>query len=239
MTAAPGAAAPPLQEQLAAARHAAAAAQREMSNLRRQLQTESIAAARQHVRHAKGEAGAAVRAALTEARDETAGVSRASPAAVADVAHRLYAQLRFLEPDPLKASWFTLFKSMDTDGSGLVSWHEFRTMVRSVLKLGADAMPDKELMAVWNALDADGSGHVSAGEFGRFMSPRTTVPRRHGREGQASAAADPDASGRSSVPLVRYGRPFERTPSWRSRAIDAKAQVRHLATSAVTSRDLP
>ena len=42
-------------------------------------------------------------------------------------------------------------------------------MVREELRLLARELPEERLQSVWRALDADNSGFVTAGEFGRFM----------------------------------------------------------------------
>ena len=161
-----------LQTQLVEAQAAAAHAQREATVLGRQLMSESISAAVRYERKAKDAAGAAVRKSLTEAHDETEGVPPADPAAVDNICRRLNAQMRWLEPDPLKMSWYLLFKEMDADGSGLIEYSEFSTMVRETLKMSVSEMANEELMSVWNYMDSDRSGHVDAGEFGRFMYPR-------------------------------------------------------------------
>ena len=70
---------------------------------------------------------------------------------------------------PSKVSWFRLFKHMDDDGSGLISFKEFEGMVREELLLGEKELPVKQLKKVWLALDDDGSGQLKVGEFGQFM----------------------------------------------------------------------
>ena len=70
---------------------------------------------------------------------------------------------------PSKVSWFRLFKHMDDDGSGLISFKEFEGMVREELLLGHKELPEKVLKAAWLALDNDGSGRLTVGEFGQFM----------------------------------------------------------------------
>ena len=71
---------------------------------------------------------------------------------------------------PSKVSWFRLFKHMDDDGSGLISFNEFEGMVREELLLGEKELPVKQLKKVWLALDDDGSGRLKVGEFGAFMN---------------------------------------------------------------------
>ena len=67
------------------------------------------------------------------------------------------------------SSWFKLFKHMDDDGSGKVAYVEFEGLVRQELLLTPKELPEPALKAVWVALDNDGSGHISVGEFGAFM----------------------------------------------------------------------
>ena len=74
-----------------------------------------------------------------------------------------------MEPDPLKRSWFALFKQIDVDRSGRISMDEFRGVVRNELKISPDEIHEAELQSLWLALDADLSGFVTAGEFGAFM----------------------------------------------------------------------
>ena len=47
---------------------------------------------------------------------------------------------------PSKVSWFRLFKHMDDDGSGLISFKEFEGMVREELLLGEKELPVKQLV---------------------------------------------------------------------------------------------
>ena len=52
--------------------------------------------------------------------------------------------------------------------------------MRTHLKLDAYALSEETMRSVWVALDSDGSGYLSAGEFGRFM--------RKGEEGVGSVS---------------------------------------------------
>ena len=61
-------------------------------------------------------------------------------------------------------SWFKLFRHIDEDRSGLISWDEFIHMVRKVLKLSPQQMADARLKAVWEALDTSGDGFLQSGE---------------------------------------------------------------------------
>ena len=66
-------------------------------------------------------------------------------------------------------SWFKLFREVDADGSGLIAYDEFQSMVREMLGLDEEEVTEESLMAAWRALDEDGSGHIASGEFGAFM----------------------------------------------------------------------
>ena len=62
-----------------------------------------------------------------------------------------------------------MFKHMDDDGSGKITYREFKGMVREELKLPRKSVPDIELQKVWVALDDDSSGFITPKEFGPFM----------------------------------------------------------------------
>ena len=97
-----------------------------------------------------------------------AGVDAASEYQVVALSAKLNEALQFV-PDPAARSWVKLFNKVDEDGSGQMAYREFMRMVRSELKQGAAELPKDELLALWKALDADGSGLVTIGEFGQFM----------------------------------------------------------------------
>ena len=96
-------------------------------------------------------------------------------------------QLGKLYEDPSKRSWFKLFRHMDDDDSGRITYAELAGLVREELKLSPRELPEVSLKAVWAALDRDGSGFLNAGEFGAFM-------RRGEREG-AEGEKPPPPSG--------------------------------------------
>ena len=102
------------------------------------------------------------------------GIGKASQEEVKQLAARLYEKMHQLfavvhNGVPSKVSWYRLFKHMDDDESGLISFVEFADMVRNELRLDDKELPEKQLKAAWLALDDDGSGRLTAGEFGAFM----------------------------------------------------------------------
>ena len=66
-------------------------------------------------------------------------------------------------------SYYSLFKQMDSDGSGRVRFDEFERMVRSALKCDAKSLPPPKLWGLWRAIDENENGFICAGEFQRFM----------------------------------------------------------------------
>ena len=98
-----------------------------------------------------------------------AGEPPATAEEVADLSARLNAKLLELYEDPDRRQWFNLFRHMDDDGSGQISYVELAGMVREELHLPPSELPDMRLAQLWKALDTDASGYLGAGEFGRFM----------------------------------------------------------------------
>ena len=62
------------------------------------------------------------------------------------------------EGEASHTSWFKLFKRLDGDGSGQISYGEFAAMVRDELLVPPAELPERALKAAWLALDADASG---------------------------------------------------------------------------------
>ena len=72
---------------------------------------------------------------------------------------------------------------MDDDGSGKITYTELADLVRNELQLDERQCPDLRLRGVWRALDADGSGYLTAGEFGHFMRRAEAQPESSGAYG--------------------------------------------------------
>ena len=54
-------------------------------------------------------------------------------------------------------------------GSGMIAYGELRQGLRQQLRLSKAELPEARLRGLWKALDADASGWISCGEFGKFM----------------------------------------------------------------------
>ena len=104
-------------------------------------------------------------------RELTRKLADVHPARAEDVERlsRMLNQKMEIFPDPACREWFKLFQHVDDDGTGRISYKELAGMVREELRLGPSELREEELEGLWRALDADSSGWISAGEFGRFM----------------------------------------------------------------------
>jgi hypothetical protein len=66
-------------------------------------------------------------------------------------------------------SWFKLFKEIDQDNNGRISWQEFVHLVRDIARLSVDNVPDGLLRSVWTALDPSLSGELSLRDYATFI----------------------------------------------------------------------
>lgn len=159
-------------EALLAALHASQASEAEMKtrlmSLQRQLRRAKTEASKDEHKARMQRQTAAIRAQLNQQdlRDSLAGVQPAESVSVHFFSEACNARL--CEVDPSR-SWMKLFRKVDTDGSGLISFSEYHQLCRSELGLTHAELDDHGLKQVWVALDIDGSGRISAGEFGHFM----------------------------------------------------------------------
>ena len=68
-----------------------------------------------------------------------------------------------------QSSYFNLFRMIDKDGSGLISYYEFTKMIRELLKIPAGEMSETQLRRTWRWVDKDNSGTIGCGEYMRLM----------------------------------------------------------------------
>ncbi len=156
------------------------AARLRLARVQRQLQKKALVTAVSGVKERKARAGSEVRRDLDErvGRDVTQRIAQMEPATDDEVEalsvmfnKRLIAQMDLPKStsEVPSGSWYRLFRRIDLDDSGRISFAELEQMARGELGLGQRLLPDRRLKALWKALDEDASGFISAGEFGRFM----------------------------------------------------------------------
>eukprot|EP00931_Biecheleriopsis_adriatica_P056149 TRINITY_DN33273_c0_g1_i1.p1 TRINITY_DN33273_c0_g1~~TRINITY_DN33273_c0_g1_i1.p1 ORF type:complete len:1400 (+),score=291.76 TRINITY_DN33273_c0_g1_i1:112-4200(+) len=69
-------------------------------------------------------------------------------------------------------NWYKVFKLVDKAGSGRLSFDSLKEVVRDIwygLSIAPEAISDRDLKALWKALDVNKSGDVSVAEFMVFM----------------------------------------------------------------------
>ena len=81
-----------------------------------------------------------------------------------------------------QSTFFKLFRYMDSDGSGLISYHELLRMIRDNLRIGPFELSDREVQGLWRALDNDESGTINAGEFIKMMRKGYRAQQQSGAE---------------------------------------------------------
>ena len=144
-------------------------ARSKVATMRRMLQDARTEQAKAELRERRWAEAAAYRAMQNRDRPNLTNVERLDEEEVVGMAVRFVKRIWELEPDPNKRSWYRLFKHMDDDGSGRITFPELVDMVRTELRLKPMQVPDATLKSLWVTLDEDGSGHIAAGEFGHFM----------------------------------------------------------------------
>eukprot|EP01052_Picozoa_sp_SAG31_P046700 SAG31_NODE_9034_length_1345_cov_1.145265_1_plen_321_part_10 len=65
--------------------------------------------------------------------------------------------------------WDLLFKTYDTDGSGVLDLDEFIDAARNSLAISSDEVPDSDIQRIFGSVDADASGEISAGELSAWL----------------------------------------------------------------------
>ena len=98
-----------------------------------------------------------------------AGVEAASDDQVAALAEQINGAMAQLLPKGTERAWIKLFKLLDEDGSGRLSFGEFTKMIRLRLNLSEGELSEERLKAVWKAVDTGAEGFISVGSFGRFI----------------------------------------------------------------------
>ena len=136
------------------------------------------------------------------------------------------AQMEKLRPRDASGTggFYKLFKHMDADGSGRISFKELTRMVRDELQLGKEEMPLAKMHGLWRALDENESGFICSGEFGRFMRLRAT---------EKSGGVDPHVQDQAKKREERAMEMRRSDEQWKLRAAaKAKATATALADEA-------
>ena len=131
-----------------------------------------------------------------------------------------------------QSSYFRLFRLMDRDSSGLISFYELVKMLRETLHLPHNKLGEDHVLKVWRAIDRDSSGTIASGEFLRlarrgwdaFLQEQSRLSKT------ASLTRRPNWSEPGSIPIDK--------PAWREQTITAAEKSRfYLETARMEVRD--
>jgi len=70
-------------------------------------------------------------------------------------------------------AWLLIFKEIDDDASGILTYDELRLVIRRKFKIKATEFSEEDIKEVWCNVDEDDSNSIALVEFGRFSSSRT------------------------------------------------------------------
>jgi len=110
---------------------------------------------------------------------ELLGIGPADEEEQTALSAKLNARLAHMLPGKDRArSWLTLFKEIDVDGSGLITYDELVSVIRTKLKVPRADLAEVRIKSLWIALDADSGGQITSAEFGRFMQMHSRAEKQ-------------------------------------------------------------
>ena len=83
---------------------------------------------------------------------------------------RLTLHMRLKNSDRQHTTWISLFKALDRDASGYITYDELRHVARVTLSLTASQLSESRLQALWCLLDIDASNAILMEEIAPFLS---------------------------------------------------------------------
>ena len=75
-------------------------------------------------------------------------------------------------------AWLLVFKEMDDDASGLLTFDELRHVIRRKFKISSKVFSEERIKSLWCAVDDDNSNSIALVEFGRFIKLATAPAKR-------------------------------------------------------------
>ena len=149
-------------------------ARRRLTQTMREVSQARKASSQELVRLNTARAGARVRSITRDSLGKTLTeslmtVPPAPPSLVRELAEKCTRQMEDLFKNPESRTWYHLYKMVDQDSSGMIAFRELEGMVRHLLHIPHDELSENDLRSVWRSLDINQSGHITSGEFSRFM----------------------------------------------------------------------
>ena len=129
-------------DRLAAAKAQERAMQTRAQGLRQQLRRVQVERAVATQTAGRQAASAAYKADVDAEKNAMDGVEAASQEVVLKMSIRFNKAMVPIFADPVQRSWFRLYKFMDQDGSGMITYFEMTDLVRNKLMLSERTLPD-------------------------------------------------------------------------------------------------
>ena len=153
------------------AKHSEESAKRRLAEVQRQLDKSKVTVSRTEVHTRNHRLVQTMRA---QARNDAlrqllSGSTAAGEEELQRLSETFNLQMMELIEKATPESWTKLFRLVDADGSGRITFDELCNLTRSEFSLLPADISDEALKSIWLALDLDDSGYVTAGEFGQFM----------------------------------------------------------------------
>ena len=132
-------------------------------------------------RHGMGNAIASTPTRVMHAELQKAGVALPNAEEQASLSKKFNKWLELHRRDQGKdksITWFNLFREVDEDGSGYITYDEFTHVIREKLKVKKTQLSDDTVKALWVALDADDSNQIMMDEFSNFLRGKPAPPKK-------------------------------------------------------------
>ena len=99
-----------------------------------------------------------------------------------------------------QTGWGVLFKTVDEDRSGFVTYDELQNVLREKLAVKPKTMPEEKLRALWCVLDADNSNQVQPDELSKFFRRAEPQIKTGGKSTRQPLSRQKDASVKEERP---------------------------------------
>ena len=112
-------------------------------------------------------------------------------------------QWRYDQRLPASTSWYNLFKEIDNDSSGFITFDELQDCVRRELKKGPKTMSHNELKLLWCSLDRNADNHLEKEEMASFFQ-RASAEHKAIRKSWLSGSSPFKLSTKKVLPNVKH-----------------------------------
>jgi len=105
-----------------------------------------------------------------------AGVAEADEEELKNISVQFAKWVKLYKPGSHQGiAWLEVFKEIDDDHSGLITFDELRMVIRRLFKVKAAEFSDNKIKVLWCALDRDDSDSIVQVEFARFAKIANTA----------------------------------------------------------------